>query len=131
MNPCFSFYTPADFGRVWQFLKTRAGEHLPYDAVRFQFCIGFHVPFVDNGLQGGFERTCGLWEDGEGLAALVLTEGGTRWGETFFAFRSEQDKTPELMGRMCTFAERFTSRVSEDRKRNAYSLCVSKSDAAL
>ena len=131
MTPRFAFYTPADFGRVLQFLKAHAGEHLPYDAVRFQFCMGLHVPFVGGGLQGGFERTCGLWEDDAGLVALVLTEGGPRWGETFFAFRSERDKTPELMGRLCAFAERFTSKVSEDRKRNAYRLCVPKNDAAL
>ena len=78
-----------------------------------------------------FERTCGLWQDESGIVSLVLTEGGSRWKETFFAFRSESDKSEELIGRMCDFAERFTSKVSDDRKINRYNLCVSNDDMIL
>jgi len=131
MKPSFSFYSPADFGRVHRFLSERADLLLPYDPVRFQFCLGLHPDLVSGGACGGFERTCGLWEDEAGLASLALTEGGTRWGETFFAFRSDQDKTPDLLGRMADFAERFTSRVADDRKSNAYALCVPEDDAVL
>lgn len=132
MRPQFSFYTPADFGAVHAFLS-RSGENdfLPYERVRFQFCLGLHPDFVEYGLQGGFERTCGLWRDEKGIVSLVLTEGGTRWGETFFLFRSPEDETGELMGRMCDFAERFTSRLSDDRKGGSYRLCVPDGDRAL
>jgi len=132
MKPTFSFYQPADFGRVHQFLRRcEANGFIPYDRVRFQFSLGLHIDFVDYGLQGGFERTSGIWADESGIAAMVLTEGGTQWEETFFIFRSEKDKTEELMGRMCDFSERFTSKVSEDRKQNRYSLCVSEDDTVL
>jgi hypothetical protein len=125
MKPKFSFYTSADFGRVYQFLSGHESrDYLPYDKVRFQFCIGMHIDFVDNGLQGGFERTCGLWEDQVGIVSIVLTEGSSRWEETFLVFRSENDKTEELLGRMCNFAERFTSKISDDRRSNFYKICV-------
>ena len=131
-KPKFSFYTPADFGRVYKFLRNReASGFIPYENVRFQFCLGIHIDFVDNGLQGGFERTCGIWEDQSGIVSLVLTEGGTRWAETFFIFRSEKVKTNELLARMCDFAERFTSKVSDDRKSNHYRLCVTEDDKIL
>ncbi len=132
MGPEFSFYTKADFGRVLRFMHEIPDQDgLPYEAVRFQFCMGLHIDFVEGGLKGGFERTCGLWSDEDGIAALAMTEGGTRWGETFFLFRAQRDETPELMRRMCEFAERFTSKVSEDRKSNAYKLCVPQGDDAL
>lgn len=132
MKPVFSFYTAADFGRVYQFLRnTESNDFLPYERVRFQFCLGLHIGFIGGGLQGGFERTCGIWEDQSGIVSLVLTEGGSCWEETFFVFRSESDKTKELMGRMCDFAERFTSKVSDDRKSNRYSLCVPDNDMIL
>ena len=128
MKPTFSFYTPADFGRVYHFLRTSSdNDFLPYERVRFQFCLGLHI----DGLEGGFERTCGIWQDSSGIVALALTEGGTRWGETFFVFRREADKTPELLGRMCDFAERFTSKISDDRKSNSYSLEISDNDQVL
>ena len=137
MNPIFSFYTPADFGRVHQFLKSaeKSAEadndhaHPAYDRVRFQFCLGLHPDFVD--AQGGFERTCGVWQDASGIVSLALTEGGVRWEETFFAFRSEKDKTTDLLGRMCDFAERFTSKVADGRQSNSYKLCVGEDDSAL
>jgi hypothetical protein len=103
---------------------------LPYESVRFQFCQ-LHIDFVDNGLEGGFERTCGIWEDQSGIVSLVLTEGGTRWEDTFFIFRSDEIKTNELLGRMCDFAERFTSKVSDDRKSNNYKLCITEDDKIL
>lgn len=132
MKPIFSFYSPADFGKVYQFLRTTEGnDYLPYERVRFQFCLGIHIDFVDTGLEGGFERTCGLWEDQSGIVSLVLTEGGTRWEETFFIFRSDNDKTKELMSRMCDFAERFTSKVSDDRRSNHYRLSVTDGDMVL
>lgn len=132
MNPKFSFYTPNDFGRVYQFLRSAEGnEYLPYDSVRFQFSLGIHIDFVDNGLQRGFERTCGLWEDEQGIVSLALTGGGTLWEKTFFIFRSESNKSNELMRRMCDFAERFTSKVADDGFSNSYSLCVSEDDKTL
>jgi len=131
-KPVFSFYTPADFGRVYHFLRSKeSNDFIPYERVRFQFALGLHIDFVDNGIQGGFERTCGIWEDESGIVSLVLTEGGSLWEETFFAFRSEDVKTNELLGRMCDFAERFTSKVSDDRQTNNYKLCVPKNDATL
>ncbi len=132
MKPTFSFYTSADFGRVYQFLRRcESNDCLPYERVRFQFCLGLHIDFIENGLQGGFERTCGLWEDQSGIVSLVLTEGSSRWEETFFVFRSADDQTEELMSRMCDFAERFTSKISDDRTSNRYSLCVSGDDTVL
>lgn len=132
MKPKFSFYSAADFGRVCQFLKGHElSDYLPYGQVRFQFCIGIHIDFVANGLQGGFERTCGLWEDQTGIVSVVLTEGGSRWEDTFFVFRSEYDKTEELLERMCNFAERFTSKISEDRKVNRYKVCVTDDDTVV
>lgn len=132
MEPLFSFYKPDDFGRVYQFLRNcEASDELPYDRVRFQFCLTLHTDFVDNGLQGGFERTCGTWQDQAGIVAMVLTEGGTRWGETFFAFRASSDKTSALLRRMCDFAERFTSKVSADRKSNSFNLCIPEDDQIL
>ena len=132
MKPTFSFYTPTDFGRVYHFLRSSPGnDYLPYERVRFQFCLGIHMDFVDYGLHGGFERTCGLWQDNSGIVSLVLTEGGTRWGETFFVFRSENDKSNDLLNRMCNFAERFTSKVADSTKTNSYSLCVSDNDETL
>ena len=132
MKPQFSFYTTDDFGRIYQFLRSTAhNDYLPYERVRFQFCMALHTEFIDYGLQGGFQRTCGLWQDDVGIVALALTEGGTQWGETFFVFRRETDKTPVLLGRMCDFAERFTSKISDDRKSNSYSLCVSDNDHVL
>jgi len=131
-KPVFSFYTPADFGRVYHFLRSKeSNDYLPYEKVRFQFCLGIHIDFIDNGLNGGFERTCGLWEDQSGIVSLVLTEGSSCWEETFFVFRSEDVKTKDLLGRMCDFAERFTSKVSDDRKTNNYKLCVPKNDVTL
>ena len=131
-KPSFSFYSPADFGRVYHFLRNKeTNDYLPYERVRFQFCLGLHIDFVDNGLQSGFERTCGLWEDQEGIVSLVLTEGGTRWGETFFAFRSDEVKTKELLEKMCDFAEHFTSKVSDDQKVNSYKLCIPKDDITI
>ena len=131
-KPSFSFYSSADFGRVYHFLRNKeTNDYLPYERVRFQFCLGLHIDFVDNGLQSGFERTCGLWEDQEGIVSLVLTEGGTRWGETFFAFRSDEVITKELLEKMCDFAEHFTSKVSDDRKVNAYKLCIPKDDITI
>ncbi len=132
MKPTFSFYTSANFGRVYQFLrKSESNDCLPYERVRFQFCLGLHIDFIENGLQGGFERTCGLWEDQSGIVSLVLTEGSSRWAETFFVFRSADDQTEELMSRMCDFAERFTSKISDERSSNHYSLCVSDDDMGL
>ena len=132
MKPRFSFYTAADFGRVYQFLRNHpSSDFLPYERVRFQFSVGLHLDFVDNGLQGGFERTCGVWEDQAGIASLVLTEGGSRWGETFFVFRCEEDKTEALLESMCSFAERFTSKIAEDGKSNAFKLCVTEDDAVV
>ncbi len=132
MKPKFSFYTANDFGRVHQFIRSRElSDYLPYERVRFQFSLGLHIDFIDNGLQGGFERTCGIWEDNDGIVSLVLTEGGTCWAETFFVFRSEKDKTEELLSRMCDFGERFTSKISDDRKINSYKLSVSEDDVDL
>jgi len=129
MKPKFSFYTSADFGRVYQFLRGHeSNDYLPYERVRLQFCIGLHI---ENGLYGGFERTCGLWEDQEGIVSIVLTEGGSRWEETFFVFRSDNDKTEELLGRMCNFAERFTSKISDERKSNFFKLCVTDDDTVV
>jgi len=126
VKPIFSFYTSADFGRVYHFLRSKElNDYLPYERVRFQFNFGNHW------LEGGFERTCGLWEDESGIVSLVLTEGGSRWEESFFIFRTENDKSNDLMGRMCDFAERFTSKVSDDRKSNSYSLCVIDDDKIL
>ncbi|ULQ61005.1 hypothetical protein K7I13_07060 [Brucepastera parasyntrophica] len=131
-KPAFSFYTSADFGRIYQFLRNKEqNDYLPYERVRFQFCLSLHIPFVDNGLEGGFERTCGLWEDQSGIVSLVLTEGATRWGEAFFLFRSDDVKTDDLIGRMCDFAEHFASKVSDDHKSNNYKLCVPKDDLIL
>jgi len=130
MEPRFSFYTPADFGRAYHFLRRDAGHDFwAYDRVRFQFCLALHPDFIVT--HGGYERTCGLWQDDAGIVSMVLTEGGTRWEETFFGFRSEQDRTEALLGRMCDFAERFTSRVSDDRKSNRYRLCVADDDQVL
>ena len=127
MEPKFSFYTPADFGRVYHFLRKNSYSDIwPYERVRFQFCLSLHPDFVE--VHGGFERTCGIWQDDIGIVSLVLTEGGNRWEETFFVFRSEQDKTAPLLDKMCNFAERFTSRVSDDRKSNQYRLCVANDD---
>jgi hypothetical protein len=132
MKPKFAFYTQADFGRVYHFLKAKESNDLiAYERVRFQFAVGLHIDFIDNGLQNGFERTCGIWEDDLGIVSLVMTEGGTRFGETFFIFRCEEVKTVELLERMCDFAERFTSKVSEDCSSNSYRLCVPKDDAVL
>jgi len=130
MKPIFSFFTPADFGRVYHFLRSaEANDRLAYDRVRLQFCFALHTEFVN--VQGGFGRTCGLWQDDNGIVSLALTEGGNQWAETFFAFRSEKDKTAELLGRMCDFAERFTSKVSDDRQNNHYNLCVADDDEIL
>ncbi len=130
MEPMFSFYTPADFGRVYHFLRAhRSHDNWPYERVRFQFCLALHPAL--RGVYGGHERTCGLWQDENGIVSLVLTEGGTCWEETFFAFRSEQDRTDSLLHRMCSFAERFTSRVSEDRTSSRYQLCVADGDERL
>ncbi|MBP1040212.1 GNAT family N-acetyltransferase [Vagococcus sp. BWB3-3] len=131
MKPIFSFYTSADFGRVSQFIRQLKVAYLPYDGVRFQFTLGLHIDFVGNGLEGGFERTCGIWEDRQGIVALVMTEGGTQWEETFFLFRSDEDKSTELLPRMCEFAERFTSRVSADQQQNQYRLCLPSSDLVI
>lgn len=132
MKPRFSFYKSEDFGRVYHFLRSREeNDYLAYERIRFQFCMGLHTYFVENGLQGGFERTCGLWEDEYGIVSLVLTEGATIWGETFFVFRDEADKTPELMGRMCDFAERFTSKPSDDGQHNFYKVCIQNDDMIL
>ncbi|MCL1807495.1 MAG: GNAT family N-acetyltransferase [Oscillospiraceae bacterium] len=132
MKPTFSFYKPADFGRVYQFLRrSEANDALAYERVRFQFGYGLHPDFIDPGLYGGFERTCGIWEDESGIISLAMTEGGSRFEETFFIFRSERVKTQELLGRMCDFAERFTSRVTDDESKNQYRLCVSEEDAVL
>ena len=132
MRPKFSFYRPADFGRVYHFLRSaETNDYLAYERVRFQFCLGLHMDFVDTGLYGGFERTCGIWEDESGIVSLVLTEGGSRWEETFFVFCSECAKNKELLSRMCEFAEHYTSKVSDDRRNNKYSLCVSEDDTIL
>jgi len=86
-KPRFSFYTPADFGRVYHFLRSKeSNDFIPYERVRFQFALGLHIDFVNNGIQGGFERTCGIWEDESGIVSLVLTEGGSLWEETFLPF---------------------------------------------
>lgn len=129
MKPQFSFYTPGDFGRVLAFLHAIPEPHPTYQACRFQFCMAYHVQALR--LKGGFEQTCGIWEDGDGIAALVMTEGGTHWGDTFFIFRSDADKTSDLLRRMCEFAERFTSKVAGDRKSNAFRLCISEQDDVL
>lgn len=121
MEPEFSFYTSADFGRVYQFIRQLEADSLPYDRVRFQFTLGL------NGL-GGFERTCGIWEDRQGIVAMVMTEGDPQQEETFFIFRSDLCKTPALLTRMCEFAERFTSRVSDNQQQNGYRLCLPSSD---
>lgn len=126
MKPTFSFYTAADFERVYQFLSERDKLLLPYDRVRFQFAYALHPDFT--GIAGGFEQTCGIWRDEGGIVALVMTEGGTQWKETFYVFRSMQDQTPELMERMCRFAERFTSEFDEDRKHSRYRLAVPEED---
>ena len=54
-KPVFSFYTPADFGRVYHFLRAKeANDYLLYERVRFQYSLGLHTDFIENGLQGGF-----------------------------------------------------------------------------
>jgi len=40
-------------------------------------------------------------------------------------------KQIELLNRMCDFAERFTSKVSDDRSCNRYNLCVAEDDSVL
>lgn len=132
MNPVFSFYSDDDFGRVLRFIKAASAQaSYPYEAVRFQFSRALHPHMGGAGFAGYFSQTCGIWEDAGGIAALSMTEGDSRRGEAFFLFRSLDERTPELARRVFTFAERFASKVSADRKSNALTVMIPEEDALL
>ena len=132
--PVFSFYAPGDFDRVVRFLSDIPDSDLqPYGRVSWQFAYGLHPGFVSGGSTELFERTCGIWTDEAGIAAMVLTEGNNE-GETYLAFRSPEVKTPELLSRMFDYAERFTSKTSANDgtdEHRYYHLAIADDDVAV
>lgn len=109
----FSFYTKDFYDKIEQMIINSYEWEFPlFGLSRMEFSSFLHPEFT--GMHRVWERTCGLWFEGDNLVACAINEANDE-GEAFFIFDSKaRAQETELLEKMVFFAKTTMSTVADD-----------------
>lgn len=121
----FAFYTKDNFEQIQQMILDSYKWDFPiFGLSRFEFSAYLHPEFT--GLHRVWERTCGLWFDGDKIAGCAINEANDE-GDVFFLFDSRRRAEDiSLIEKMIHFAKTSMSVISDDKITRCVKLHIPK-----